>query len=186
MNQISSDHPLFHKDHLLDAVEAQRVRRYIDIVGGFLNSMPVVFSDILDVGASDGRLGNSFRNANYIAIDPIPDAPGVVAKTLFQYNTENVFDSFDLIVFNHVLEHIPNYEQEVSLAAAMLRRGGLMFIATPEASSPWAYDLDAHYNLFNLQTTKKMVERQGLNCVEQLTLTLRQDRTEIWTVAKKP
>lgn len=39
--------------------------------------------------------------------------------------------SFDIVVYNHVIEHIPEWEKTIGEIERVLRKGGLLYLATP-------------------------------------------------------
>jgi len=62
-------------------------------------------------------------------IDSIPETDYVVASNDYK---QYVSDKFDYIIANHVLEHIPNLIQWLSMMAEMLNPDGVLFLALPD------------------------------------------------------
>ncbi len=82
--------------------------------------------------------------------------------------------SFDVITLWHVLEHIPNLQEVLQNLQDKLRKGGLMVIAVPMASSydaqhykeAWAaWDLPRHLYHFTPETLHRMLEVTDLQHV---------------------
>jgi 2-polyprenyl-3-methyl-5-hydroxy-6-metoxy-1,4-benzoquinol methylase len=85
------------------------------------------------------------------------------------FNPDNVVGKADLIIYNHVLEHIPNLIDELKCARAALSEEGLLYIAVPGIK--WlffSYDMDflkflqnAHVWHFSLTTLKNCCDVSG-------------------------
>ena len=87
-------------------------------------------------------------------------------------------ESFDVILMNHVLEHLLDPLATLSQANALLRKGGVLFIETPNVESigrqicqvHWPHwDAPRHIHLFSVRT------------LSQLLLRTRFDINEVWT-----
>ena len=51
--------------------------------------------------------------------------------------------SFDVVVYNHVIEHVPEQQEHIKEIARVLRSEGLLYLATPNKFGP----LDPHYRV---------------------------------------
>jgi 2-polyprenyl-3-methyl-5-hydroxy-6-metoxy-1,4-benzoquinol methylase len=174
----------FHKQYFLDEKKLAEIHRLQEIEAGYLDLLLTDQTDqnVLDVGASDGYLATLRPDWEYMGIDIEPNASHVFKAIIDDIEAN---EQFSLIVYNHVLEHIPDFNLEIQKAVKRLKVGGYLFCATPEASTHWAYTEIAHINLFNKTIYEKLYARHGLKMFECFTLTLRPDRTEIWAVGKK-
>lgn len=146
-----------------------------------LSDMP---ETVLDVGASDGYLELFFENhgIRYTGVDPTPRRDGIIKGTL-----ESIVmpQKFDLILLIHVLEHVINPYGLMAKAYQKLNTDGIIFIATPHADSPWAWEYDDHHHLFNESIMERMLSKTGFFMLEDLTITFRGDKKELWETAQK-
>lgn len=102
---------------------------------------------LLDVGANLGLLVAQALESGYDAKGLDIDQGSIEAgKKMFNLNERLFFSSlsesgykneFDILVYNHVLEHIKDINAELTLAHAALKEKGLLFIAVPNYNSLW-------------------------------------------------
>lgn len=98
---------------------------------------------LLDVGCGRGDLAAAFRARGWqvSGLDPSPAAAaaaralGVDARTGFIDGAPWPDGSFDAVIFNHSLEHIPDPVGALEHAAALLRPRGRLFVAVPDWGS---------------------------------------------------
>ena len=76
---------------------------------------------------------NSIKNISYISIDLQPESYDYGSKTIAMDLTDLKFEekSFDVIICNHVLEHIPNDAKAMSEMFRVLRQDGWAVINVP-------------------------------------------------------
>jgi len=168
--------------HRYQKIQAQ----YLDML---LKERRIYKPSVLDVGAADGYLGSCMPHWNYTAVDPDPASPVVKKGTI-----DDIGGPFDLIVYNHVLEHIPDAFGELMRARTRLKRRGLLFIAVPLGSTPWAWDIEAHIHLFRPEVLERWCSHQGLVPIEHFEVTFRKGKpgdrhqgpmTELWFTARR-
>jgi 2-polyprenyl-3-methyl-5-hydroxy-6-metoxy-1,4-benzoquinol methylase len=137
-------------------------------------------SRILDVGCGRGELlydlaGVGFRDL--LGIDPYLDADldyggglRVLRKTV-----EQVEGEFDLVLFNHSLEHIPAQLETLRAAARLLAPDGWIVIRTPVVPShawerygvDWVQlDAPRHLTLHSVESLLRLAGRAGLRLEE--------------------
>jgi SAM-dependent methyltransferase len=145
---------------------------------------------LLDVGCGTGDLAAIFARRGWSAagIEPSAEAArharaiGVeaVAGTLADAPWED--GSFDAVLFNHSLEHIPEPAEALAEAARLLRPGGLLAIAVPNfgswhrrffGSAWFQLDLPRHLQHFDRDSLSTLVEAAGLRPVEVSAATMR-------------
>lgn len=83
--------------------------------------------------------------------------------------------SFDLITFWHVVEHLPNPSNEIQYSSKLLKKNGLLFIAVPNIQSlsfafwkcNWLHlDAPRHLNHFSPQTLRLLLEKNGFRILK--------------------
>ena len=138
-------------------------------------------SRILDVGSGSGILLNKLKEIGYsnvIGIDPfIDDSVNEnnltieVRKNTLQELEESEY--FNLIMFHHSFEHMPN-PLDVLLNAKKHLKNGIILIRTPIVSytfekygSNW-YQIDAprHFFIYSIDAMKLIVEKAGLRLID--------------------
>ncbi len=176
-----------HKGHFVgrhgDSLDD--IHSYINTTAKYIIDHNPQVKTVLDVGASDGYMGDVLKKLNpsieYVGIDLEPDAPFIRRGDI---NT--VVDKYDLIIYNHVLEHIPNPDAQVGYALTNLNPGGTLFVAVPHGEYPWSYEYEGHVNVFYPVTIIRLFQRAGLQNIIQTGRNFRRDNFEIWTTGVKP
>lgn len=143
-------------------------------------------SQALDVGAGDGTFQQELTEQGLTgvsAVDPSPRGQYVREGTIEDVDHRD----FDLLIYNHVLEHVPNYDYQIELARERLRENGYLFIAVPDYMADdqsWVL-CESHINLFAKNTLKKLVRRYDFQVEVCQNFELREGRKEIWLIAQK-
>lgn len=133
-------------------------------------------SRILDVGSGAGTLLCELADAGFehlVGVDPYLKEDTTVGPfvRLRAASLDSVNAEFDVVMFNHSLEHMPDQESALRNAAKLLSADGVCIIATPLAGSDaWsAYgtdwvELDAprHYFLHTQTSLDLVAKRAGL------------------------
>jgi 2-polyprenyl-3-methyl-5-hydroxy-6-metoxy-1,4-benzoquinol methylase len=164
-----------HKRSFFGCFFSKYLKRLPEEYFNWINALNLTFdARILDVGAGSGDLLFSMHEygfKNVIGIDPnisnqINNSNGVVIyKTNLTQMKENISSQiqlFDLIMFNHSFEHMPDPTDVLKNARALLEPKGLMLIRVPvcdtfawkEYGVDWV-QFDAPRHLF-LHTTKSI------------------------------
>ncbi|MDO8451756.1 MAG: class I SAM-dependent methyltransferase [bacterium] len=132
----------------------------------------------LDIGAGVGLLVREARRAGFVANGLEPSKAGVeIARKKFgirliphEFALRHVHGTWDVIVFNHVLEHVKNPEKTISDATAILKRSGLLVIGLPNFScilsklkkGRWQSLIPAQHRWhFTISTLDKLVLKHG-------------------------
>jgi SAM-dependent methyltransferase len=122
---------------------------------------------ILDVGCGDGALLDRLSQAgfgNVLGVDPFLPADGEtpLGVRLLKRPLDQVDGEFDLIMFNHSLEHVPDPVSTLNDAYQKLAAGGACLVRVPTTSSEaWStYQAD----WFQTDAPRHMVipSRQGM------------------------
>lgn len=137
--------------------------------------------NLLDIGAGTGDFINfckKTKNWNVIGIEPNAKArilgnnKGV--KIVENYN-KLPQQSFNVITLWHVLEHIPDLENEIKTIHSLLEENGILIIAVPNYKS-WdaqhyknfwaAYDVPRHLWHFSKTSIEKIFTPKGFQVLE--------------------
>lgn len=164
-----------------DRVERGKVRRYQRLIG----SGPAA---VVDVGCGDGRLLDILRRFGprswrLAGIEIGADAAARAAARGFEVRTgdfeslsiEGWRERFDLALVHHVIEHTRAPRQALRKLAALLVRGGVLSIETPEVAG-WdfrlfrrrywgGYHIPRHFYLFDRHTLSRLLEEEGFEIV---------------------
>ncbi|WP_246067802.1 class I SAM-dependent methyltransferase [Changchengzhania lutea] len=133
---------------------------------------------LLDVGCGTGDFLQVAKHNDWMVsgIEPNPTARAIANKktTNAVFGTEELskFEphSFDIITLWHVLEHLPNIEQQLVLFNTLLKPNGRLIIAVPNYKSYdaayykqyWAaYDVPRHLWHFNRDAINKLCIKHG-------------------------
>ncbi|HSJ23519.1 MAG TPA: class I SAM-dependent methyltransferase [Longimicrobiales bacterium] len=129
---------------------------------------------ILDVGSGAGQLLVSLRDygfRNLLGLDAFIDSDreydGVRIR---RASLEQLDETFDLIMFHHSFEHVPDPAQTLRDARERLAEGGSILIATPVASRTWReygpdwVELDAprHLHVHTVTSLEFLAKATGL------------------------
>jgi 2-polyprenyl-3-methyl-5-hydroxy-6-metoxy-1,4-benzoquinol methylase len=133
--------------------------------------------NLLDIGAGTGDFLNQAKHFgwNCIGIEPNEKAKqSAISKGVkFTTTLEELEDySFDVITLWHVLEHVPDLENQIKTLKRLIKPNGTIFIAVPNFKSFdakyyknfWAaYDVPRHLWHFSKTTIHKLFSQEDLN-----------------------
>jgi 2-polyprenyl-3-methyl-5-hydroxy-6-metoxy-1,4-benzoquinol methylase len=145
---------------------------------------------MLDVGCGNGELARAFarRGWRVAGVEPVAAAAARAAAGGVEVHTGTLVDapwrepSFDAVVFNHSLEHLPDPLDGLRRAAALLREGGVVAVAVPNFAcwqrrlfgSRWfGLDLPRHLQHLDASALAALMTRAGLQPVEQVFASMR-------------
>ncbi|MFQ5864284.1 MAG: methyltransferase domain-containing protein [bacterium] len=151
-----------HPNYRLWANYSKFARDRGELVADILQSFtPIVNRKILDIGCGDGgtALALSARGAEVTAIDldlkrvqKLEHAASLLNSNLMvlEGNAEKLYfndETFEVIILQDVIEHLPNPHLAAKEAARVLKRQGLIYISTPNRWSPFNFVADPHWAL---------------------------------------
>ena len=149
---------------------------------------------LLDVGCGDGQFLHLCKQAGYTSIGVEPSATlsehaamaaGVEVRAGEYSASSFAADSFDIVTFIQVLEHIPAPAEVLDAAREHLRPGGLLVIEVPSIRSPhwiawratrWARLLEnrfgvfpAHVGYYSPKSLAELTRRAGFREISLIT-----------------
>ncbi|OBX23985.1 class I SAM-dependent methyltransferase [Gelidibacter algens] len=177
ISHTDSKRNLFEKIyHLIKGIALKRKLKLID-------SIAKDSKLVLDVGCGTGDFLHVAHKAGWTisGIEPDEEARAIANKKTngAVFNTDQLFklesESFDVITLWHVLEHLPDLDQHLSLFKKLLKSDGALIIAVPNYKSYdaqvysefWAaYDVPRHLWHFSQNTLKKLADKADMKLVE--------------------
>ncbi|TWI01166.1 methyltransferase family protein [Flavobacterium tiangeerense] len=147
-----------------------------------INSFQPNKGSILDIGAGTGDFLSVAKQNGWqtIGVEPSEKAKTIaknkgvsfVEKTAVLEN-----HSFDVITMWHVLEHVPNLEEQILELKRLLKPNGTLIVAVPNFKSFdakqygtfWAaYDVPIHFWHFSKTAIKMLFEKESMKLVKVL------------------
>ncbi|WP_418512662.1 class I SAM-dependent methyltransferase [Corallibacter sp.] len=150
-----------------------------------INKQSVSGKTLLDVGCGTGDfLQTALKNNwNVFGVEPNPQARNIANKknNNVVYDADKISEfkkeSFDVITLWHVLEHLPNLEEQLALYKSLLKKEGTLIVAVPNFKSFdatyykefWAaYDVPRHLWHFSRTAISKLVSKNNMKVVKTL------------------
>ena len=152
-----------------------------------INSFSSTTKNLLDFGCGTGDFLRIAQQNNW---EVLGIEPNVKARALANEKTNNVVfetdeliklkpNSFDVITLWHVLEHIPNYQEQFLILKNLLKPNGSLIIAVPNYKSYdakyyqnfWAaYDVPRHLWHFSKNSIYNLAQRNKMKVIKILPL----------------
>ncbi|WP_459210235.1 class I SAM-dependent methyltransferase [Aquimarina rhabdastrellae] len=160
---------LFEKVYQI--VKKYALQQKINLIESFLSKK----GNILDIGAGTGDFLTVAKknNWNVSGVEPNTSAIELAQKKgVILDQTTSIFkdNEVDVITMWHVLEHVPDLDQQIKEIKRILKKGGYAFIAVPNFKSYdanyykefWAaYDVPRHLWHFSKNSIEKLFSREG-------------------------
>ncbi|GAA3566352.1 class I SAM-dependent methyltransferase [Snuella lapsa] len=144
-----------------------------------INSFDLKDKKLLDVGCGTGDFLKVAKDGDWEVFGVEPNEK---ARAIANQKTENATfeteqllkfkeSSFDVISLWHVLEHLPNLQEQLNLFKKILKPDGVLIIAVPNYNSydanyykkHWAaYDVPRHLWHFSKTSISKLMEKQNM------------------------
>ena len=137
---------------------------------------------ILDIGAGVGDFLSVCKNDGWqtVGIEPSEKAKNIAKSkgvSFVEHLSELENHSFDIITMWHVLEHVPNLEEQIKELKRLIKPNGTIIIAVPNFNSfdanyygkYWAaFDVPIHLWHFSKTAIKKLFSKENLELVKVL------------------
>jgi 2-polyprenyl-3-methyl-5-hydroxy-6-metoxy-1,4-benzoquinol methylase len=131
---------------------------------------------ILDIGAGTGDFLSVAQNDGWktIGVEPSEKAKTIAINkgvSFVEKTSELESHSFDVISMWHVLEHVPNLEEQLTELKRLLKPSGTLIVAVPNFKSFdakhygkfWAaYDVPIHFWHFSKSAIQKLFEKENM------------------------
>jgi glycosyltransferase involved in cell wall biosynthesis/predicted SAM-dependent methyltransferase len=104
---------------------------------------------VLDIGTGNGEISSFIGKTNQVTSVDIYDSRQVTKDFNFSLCNESLpfkSESFDVIISNHVIEHVENQALHIKEIKRVLKNNGVLYLATPNRLWPF----EVHYRLFFL------------------------------------
>jgi 2-polyprenyl-3-methyl-5-hydroxy-6-metoxy-1,4-benzoquinol methylase len=172
VSHTSNGSNLINKIYLL--ARRYTLRKKLNLINRYLKE-----GKLLDIGCGTGNFLKFCKENGW---DSYGVEPSDTARAIAIQNGENITASikqikhfgFDVITLWHVLEHLPNLNEDLFQIKTMLGDNGIIFIAVPNYESydasryeeSWAaYDVPRHLWHFTKETMQELVLKHGLKLV---------------------
>ena len=165
----------------LDRLYKERIVRRLKVIRKYLPG-----GRVLEVGPGAGFFLQALDESGY-RVDAVEHSPALSDAIRARYGFRVWTGEFEKLDFDetlydaymsfHVLEHVPQVELHLRKAAAIVKQGGLAFIATPNAGS-FEHKLlrrhspnysAAHLNLFTADSLSRLLSSCGWEMIDALT-----------------
>jgi 2-polyprenyl-3-methyl-5-hydroxy-6-metoxy-1,4-benzoquinol methylase len=139
--------------------------------------------DVLDIGLADSTFADELQRAgNYVVRAPLAPADSEPSSAVASLARELGDRKFDKILLLDVLEHLPNPEKALALAASLLKPNGHLVVSVPNVANLtirlmllfgiWEYHdrgiLDrTHLRFYTRKTARALLESCGFRVVRQ-------------------
>lgn len=157
-------------DKIYHAVREIAIRSKVDLVNEKQQR-----GSVLDIGTGTGDFLLALKQDSW---ETIGVEPSDIARNLASQKGLDIRDStsqlpsnsYDVITMWHVLEHVPNYDQQIAELKRLLKTTGTLIVAVPNYKSfdaehyqkYWAaYDVPRHFWHFSQTSIRKIFDGHG-------------------------
>tara|TARA_R110002012_G_scaffold283090_2_gene473188 strand:- start:136330 stop:137181 length:852 start_codon:yes stop_codon:yes gene_type:complete len=177
ISHTDSKRNLFEKAY--HVVRSIALKRKLKLINSYCNSE----KNLLDIGCGTGDFLQTAQQDNW-TVSGIE--PNLEARNIANIKTKNSVqdivelsnlekESFDVITLWHVLEHLPDLQEQIRVYKTLLKNSGTLIIAVPNYQSYdadyyknfWAaYDVPRHLWHFSKKGMSQLMESHGLKVIE--------------------
>ena len=162
-------------------VRKSAIKRKLNLINSFVADS----KNLLDVGCGTGDFLQtaSINNWRISGIEPNQKARKIANQKTQRavYKAEELLkfkpQSFDVITLWHVLEHLPNLNEQLSIFKSLLKTNGTLIVAVPNFKSYdaihyknfWAaYDVPRHLWHFSQASITKLATKKNMKVIKTL------------------
>lgn len=178
-DKLVSQKDSYHRDD--DYIKEESLFRNI-----FLKRIKIISSfkktgKALEIGCSTGLMLSLLKNRGWnvsgVEISPkaaqVAGSRGLNVKSL-SFEDINLDEKFDLVIFNHTLEHLENPQKNIEKAISLLNKKGILYIDVPNfgglsaglAKTNWSLLLpDEHLWHFTMHSMEILLKNNGLRII---------------------
>lgn len=179
ISHTNSKRNVFEK--IYHRVREVSLKRKLKLINGFCTDE----KKLLDIGCGTGAFLKIAQNNNWDVSGIEPDekaraiANKITNKSVYERSQLLKFEnqSFDVITLWHVLEHLPNLEEDILIFKKLLKPCGSLIIAVPNYKSYdatyyknfWAaYDVPRHLWHFSQTSINRLFQKIDMNVIKTL------------------
>jgi 2-polyprenyl-3-methyl-5-hydroxy-6-metoxy-1,4-benzoquinol methylase len=176
ISHTDSKRSLFEKAYHF--VKSIALKNKLDLI----NSLQPDKGRILDIGAGTGDFLSVAKQNGWqtIGVEPSDKAKAIAKNkgvSFVEKTTELENQSFDVISMWHVLEHVPNLDEQIKELKRLLKPNGTLIIAVPNFKSFdakhygnfWAaYDVPIHFWHFSKMAIQSLFQKEKMKLVKVL------------------
>lgn len=176
ISHTDSKRSLFEKAYHF--VKSIALKNKLDLI----NSLQPSKGRILDIGAGTGDFLSVAKQNGWqtIGVEPSDKAKAIASKkevSFVEDTAELESHSFDVVTMWHVLEHVPNLENQIKELKRLLKPNGSLIVAVPNFKSYdakhygafWAaYDVPIHFWHFSKKAIKALFDKEGMELLKVL------------------
>lgn len=170
ISHTDSKRSLFEKAYHL--VKNIALKNKLDLINSLQNEKGF----ILDIGAGTGDFLSVAKKDGWkaVGVEPSTKAKKIALEkdvSFVNETNELASHSFDVITMWHVLEHVPNLEEQIKELKRLLKPSGSLVVAVPNHKSYdaqyyksyWAaYDVPIHFWHFSKKAIKQLFSKEGM------------------------
>ena len=154
--------PEQQQERLLVSLE-ERPRRLKEIV----EKVNIAPNRICDVGGMNGQIMSHFHSSDKYVYDKHPKEVGQECKYLTSLQELALHAPFDMFIFSHVLEHVPEPLEFINLFRPFLSDRGYFYIAVPlqyqgSYLKRRGIQLGPHVNYFTMPSLRRLASEAGM------------------------
>jgi len=171
-----SDASVSFMDKIYQVVKKYSIKKKVSLI----NCYSVSDKNLLDVGAGTGDFLLGAKNGGWQVCGMEPNATAIKKAsekgiTLYPDFSQLQNKKFNVITLWHVLEHLPNLEEQIQNLKKHLTENGTLIIAVPNYKSfdaKWykenwaAYDVPRHLWHFSRSSISKLFARHNMRVVK--------------------